>query len=488
MSTLEANKKIKKVIPVTGNLRKKFLKELKGLCESGVGSSKFAKSKCVLNEFWFLGSQTGDNNVKEPLKPPHDNKIIIQKVENVKMEVITNSTSQRRLSSLFTSFNDQNSAANQTNGESSQVEGEEEQQVIFQDAPIIEIFTPSIPLKLVTAKIPDNSNNTSVPLKVIRTLKAPKLKPNLLHRIHKVQTITPPEVPEVEIARDPAEFNDNFEILIPRVTMEEQQKPKDVQESESEDFCGFDPIIAEAHYDTGMWSTLLSRRPKDDAIKLEEEATKAVEQVPKEKEEKVNTLEHTRRSTRVNSVKERLSQEKENSPKKSTGGRGKLLSPKPGPSTAVVGKVKAEKKVPAPTVTSTPVLPSPSQGPSTSKEASSSKALPSTSKSVPSTSTTLPPTTTTTKTPTKSHPESEEWMENIHIVLGPTRIQKIDESLKTIPNLITGNFNEIETENVELKLVIKHLLKQMGVETILETVKPEELSMSFDEGLLLILL
>jgi hypothetical protein len=36
MSTLEANKKIKKVIPVTGNLRKKFLKELKGLWRNGV--------------------------------------------------------------------------------------------------------------------------------------------------------------------------------------------------------------------------------------------------------------------------------------------------------------------------------------------------------------------------------------------------------------------------------------------------------------------
>jgi hypothetical protein len=387
------------------------------------------------------------------------------------MEVITNSSTQRRLSSLFTSFNDQNSAANQTNGESSLVVGEGQQQVIFQELPIVEIFTPSVPLTLVTAKIPENSCNTSVPLKVIRTLKAPKLKPNLLHRIHKVQTITPPEVPEIEIVRDPAEFNENFEILIPSVMMEDQQKPKDVHESESEDFCGFDAIIDVEHYDTGMWSTLLSRNPEDDAIELEEEAAKAVEQVPKEeeKEEKVETVEHTRRSTRVDNVKERLSQEKENSPKKSVGGKPKLLSPKPEPSTTSTVKVESEKRIAPPIATSTPLhtklLPPSSPAPSTSQ------AAPSTSKKA---------------TSSKKQPESEEWMENIHIVLGTSRIVKIDESLKTIPNLITGNFNEIETENVELKLVIKHLLRQMGVQSILETVKPptkDELSMSFGEGL-----
>jgi hypothetical protein len=45
------------------------------------------------NLILFLDSQTVENIVKEPLKSPQDKKIIIQKVEKVKLEVITNLSS-----------------------------------------------------------------------------------------------------------------------------------------------------------------------------------------------------------------------------------------------------------------------------------------------------------------------------------------------------------------------------------------------------------
>lgn len=59
------------------------------------------------------------------------------------------------------------------------------------------------------------------------------------------------------------------------------------------------------------------------------------------------------------------------------------------------------------------------------------------------------------------------WQDDILAVIGTKRINEIDEMLKAIPDLVTGN--DIETENVELRLIIRHLLRVFKLKTVSET-------------------
>ncbi|CRK94797.1 CLUMA_CG008291, isoform A [Clunio marinus] len=59
------------------------------------------------------------------------------------------------------------------------------------------------------------------------------------------------------------------------------------------------------------------------------------------------------------------------------------------------------------------------------------------------------------------------WQDDILAVIGESRIREIDKDLKKIPNIVTGN--AIETENVELKLILRHLLRHSKLNSIIET-------------------
>lgn len=63
-----------------------------------------------------------------------------------------------------------------------------------------------------------------------------------------------------------------------------------------------------------------------------------------------------------------------------------------------------------------------------------------------------------------------KWLNNISIMIGEHRLQEIDQGLKKIPSIVTGN--KIETENVELKLIINHLLNKLKVQSVSETIDP----------------
>lgn len=63
----------------------------------------------------------------------------------------------------------------------------------------------------------------------------------------------------------------------------------------------------------------------------------------------------------------------------------------------------------------------------------------------------------------------EEWLHDINVMIGKHRIQEIDQSLKKIPTTVTGN--RIQTENVELKLIINHLLRKLKAKSVIETVE-----------------
>ncbi|CAG9809221.1 unnamed protein product [Chironomus riparius] len=67
------------------------------------------------------------------------------------------------------------------------------------------------------------------------------------------------------------------------------------------------------------------------------------------------------------------------------------------------------------------------------------------------------------------------WLHDINVMIGKPRIQEIDQSLKKIPTTVTGN--RIQTENVELKLIINHLLGKLKAKSVIETV--QESSSSF---------
>ena len=74
------------------------------------------------------------------------------------------------------------------------------------------------------------------------------------------------------------------------------------------------------------------------------------------------------------------------------------------------------------------------------------------------------------------------WQDDILSVIGTKRIKEIDEMLKEIPNLVTGNV--IETENVELRLIIRHLLRKFKLDSIMETLGSNTV-FTHEEGLYL---
>lgn len=63
--------------------------------------------------------------------------------------------------------------------------------------------------------------------------------------------------------------------------------------------------------------------------------------------------------------------------------------------------------------------------------------------------------------------DQAQWLMDIDDLIGETRIREIDQSLKKIPSIVTGNM--IQTENVELKLIINHLLRKLNAQSVVET-------------------
>ncbi|KAG5672535.1 hypothetical protein PVAND_002657 [Polypedilum vanderplanki] len=59
------------------------------------------------------------------------------------------------------------------------------------------------------------------------------------------------------------------------------------------------------------------------------------------------------------------------------------------------------------------------------------------------------------------------WLNDISLLLGENRIKEIDQSLKKIPAIVKGN--KIQTENVELKLIINHLLGKLQAKSVTDT-------------------
>lgn len=537
------NKTIKKIIPVKGNLRKNLLKKLKGKNSKKHVLLKFNVSNCVVVE--SKSAENGSNEVcnnnhsskavlkvKEPLKSP-ENKIIIQKIEIIK----PNSKDARRISSLFSTSSEeqiqsQNLAKNSTQ-ENVEVSSEIEETSPNRNQSIHNNNeTCNSSVTLLSAKIPENSCNTSVPLKMIRTIKGPKRKPNLLHRIHRVQTTKSPEILELP-PPDIFDFSSvKIEVLLPDITMRE-----DVQETDSAagnvlvlskesglntniepDFCGFDHLGAVKNCDIGMWRDVLenaSSKPQEDLLEdvtklssLKEELLEIQSKhlklpssasVPRKRFD-IKDIKSPQRTSETNSklavqhpgaergasdksalnislasqkYLEKLSQT-ENSPSKKS---STVVPPKSYNSapTSLTTK-KSSVKLKDDDNSSTNITSSDDAQIGSSSSFTKSLEVPNTSETTKDNA--LIPSTSKGFHSAELQPITADWMEDILTVIGTSRIEKIDESLKEIPNLITGNFSAIETENVEFKLIIKHLLRELGVESIMETVKFEQHNIS----------
>ena len=408
----------------------------------------------------FTDSQSSPS-VTQPLKSP-EHKIIIQKVENVKLEIITNSSKPIPISSLFTSENlelsDQNAQCHTNDS-------------IFDSKPedLPEIESENVAnnnsaqnthLKLLSAKIPENNFNAKIPLKMVRTLKVPKSKPNLLHRIHRVETNTVQRFMNVLL---PVDLEVKCEVQTP--SLEETNDIKIVSDVVQHDlapsFSGFDVDLAQKHYNISLWGDVLSAAVKDDAIELHEKQADLIPVAVQDSHQKFTTAtsENSQMDIDINespvsnkllfttSLKQFPSDEKASMlpPIKEQ----PFLIEKP-----LLNNKNSEKFLKtSQLVSSTPI---------------SSNCLPSTSKSLPTTSKNVK---FSEVEPEVKKEVKEDWMEDILTVIGTSRIAQIDENLQDIPSLITGNFSLIETENVEFKLIIKHLLRELGVSSILDTVK-----------------
>lgn len=388
----------------------------------------------------------------ELLKSP-ENKIIIQKIEKVKIEMVKTDGKgpPRRLSSLFTPAKCNEDPASEAPCPSPSPVQQ------FPNPATNGFEAPPASIKLLSAKIPGNSCNQTVPLKLVRVIKQPKPKPNLRQRFHRVETFNP-VVPQTEPAPTDLDILSlvKIEILEPGLHF---NVPSESHKSDSEDeFLGFSKNNQKA-VEENHWITLLSGRSQ--SVVKSEPARSPLKQVKSEPAQSPQKQEI---------VPMRISQKTELKVVEPTKITKKLEPTVPAveipatkgntASTSAVGtssQVKPTKPAVAP-----PSKPKVTDnfldsGPSTSKEPEKPK----------------------TKPPAQLNDFG--WQDDILAVIGAARIAKIDETLMEIPNLMTGN--AIETENVEFKLIIRHLLRTLKVNSVMETLKFSNEPMDTSKGL-----
>lgn len=299
------------------------------------------------------------------------------------------------------------------------------------------------PIKLLSAEMPENEKNVTVPLRLIRTVRTPKVRPQLLKRFHKIQVDTsdPPNnsvdksQQKIEILNDL--MNPPRDIKAPSqetesLSISEELQPEMLPEEDG-DFLGFPPSNG-SEIDAGRWKEII----------MEEKYLLTALEIPAP----VPTTSLQKNVTRriISKVSKQFILDKlkmKNSPQKL-----KDCKPKEDISTnnqQCLSKFNELPNVPelhmSHLVTSTPLI-------IHKRERLISESVPTLSQS----------SVTNGDMP---------WQDDIFSVIGLKRIEEIDENLKEIPNLVTGN--AIETENVEFKLIINHMKKLLGVNSIKQT-------------------
>lgn len=505
-----------------------------------------------------------DPAVKSPLKEL-DKKIIIQKVECVKIEMITTSPEgpMRRLSDLFTPvphtelFPALKAVDAEAADKNDEIPSEVDENLLSAQAVSSSVANPvdakHNSITLLSTRMPGNCYNQKVPLKMVRTLKPPKPKPNLRFRHHRVETFktlepeTTPPTSEVEV-----------EILIPDIQMMDEtlseiqpvvqekvikatqdpvaQQPTEtpaaqllVQEkvdgetvlnvdasmNENSQGLGLEADLAgfpteDENFDEGLmkWFKILKMDPVDLQTvevqlfdpKLEiidakhevfpensfpdnqgNESHEKVEPTPSVKPSAMPRINKkkppVKRATKV--LKKKSDRNESSSDSNAAVGSSAIsLSSQPPKNEIVIetpvedmdlieSKAQVESVSPVKNTDSPSIRPVQEEKPNAQD---SEVVLPTAAKEkigshVPKN---LKQSMKTVKSKEVSEPE---WMNDLLGVLGASRIKEIDKMLKVIPNLVTGN--AIETENVELKLIIRHLMRKFKVTSIMDTLEEE---------------
>lgn len=441
-------------------------------------------------------SNSADNNVDQNVDPVFvepknspEKKIIIQKVENVSIKAIQTSEGPiRRISTFF--------KVPEKKVEDVSIEITVANDAILPETPAQEENNSSIvkstrqPIKLLSAKMPENQFNQLVPLKMTRVIKQPKHKPILKNRYHRIQTFKEAET----IAKEPDNSiaDAKFEILVPDIEMGEVQLPivetqqiscnsgnlsKMTASDNEEDFYGFDDKkIDDAIPDLSVWLHVLRDKTKLEAAVIEEipentatvNVASSLSNVDHKLELTVSAVE-TPEETKISQTKRKTpkTQSAKQTPKgKST----KKYRPKP-PAGKQVPKnrkiIKTETPSTSKTVSKDPKTESVKIIPPMKLQNIENvvKAFKPLNQSTPVS--TKAPNLTAPSTTRKPQPKADSWKNDIFAVIGTSRIKKIDESLKNIPNLLSDNI--YETEIIELKLIVNHLLRILKVDSVMAT-------------------
>lgn len=394
---------------------------------------------------------------------------------------------------------------------------------------------PNAPIRLFSTKMPENSRNQKIPLKMTRTIKLPfKPKQIMRPRMHRVETIKSVTVPVKSAVVTAPEVA--FSIYVHDIEMsdvQEQAEAPAVSSSQNlrnspleENFKGFESDGLEEN----MWMKMMRTTRNEGS-----------ESVPETLMQTVNNGEpSSSASVKPPTAPQVLKSVKPSSPKKQPkadqdmpmlfqfavnvkDGKTEIPSkvPKAPRSPQVkhprIKALKLAESPPAQLISVNRAIPpqvpvkqveypqviSPSAGhtpfryeivkgvgdtkiilkpitanvetiaaetPSVSKPIEA-RLIPSTSQpfesiAAPSTSKSFAPSTSKGMSASKKKKQSSSWKEDILVVIGKPRLAEIDKDLKKIPNLVTGS--AIESENVEFKLIIKHLLRLLKVNSVIE--------------------
>jgi hypothetical protein len=316
-------------------------------------------------------------------------------------------------------------------------------------------------IKLLSAKMPENDYNQTVPLKVIRKIRQPKFKPNLPKtRYHNVVTIQPPMAPPAMAPDHDFSSVTHIESLVPDVLMGEVDEIspscEKVHVTDFDEKCkGFKrEEVERTKIDIGFYRYL--KEIENNAINVQPEISfkekslsSSTEVTTKSKPELPSTSQKplTATITSPNKVKREINKDF----------MSKIISNESQPDPII--SVKQSNQT---TITSV----SQSEATKSDDKAKNGKVVKRADQSNPSSKILSK---IANYTPLKS--DDSSWLDDILVVVGESRIQEIDKSLEKIPDMVTGN--PIQMENVELRLIIRHLLHKLKVNTIMETIKFE---------------
>lgn len=470
-SPQKERKLVKKIVPLKGSLLQKLRSEFsKNVQKSKIQNKiSFASKSCIvilISDPLNISKKTDDvqnnNNsqnvipeVKQPLKSP-ENKIIIQKVEKVKLQIVSTDSKcpPRRISKLFAIDNpiveptvteeaDPVEILDTNEIQPAAVVADSSQD---SDIPIEYSFTDNrlqpATVALFKTKMPENIFNKTVPLVVKRIMKQPaKLKPNFVrnrfrYEVHKTPDSSPLPPSKQDLIDEPIQCEkieekcEKIQMKVEQETELEKTNPSakmrgSIHSDSENDFLGFN---SEPELPDCIWFKVL------------------------EQERNRNLFQSSENQQKVYSKCVQLDASLEVDDASKSEEIGQELAQDVNPTDQIISQPLNIKPMP---VTETEM-----------RDEQIEKERPTLERTQKN------PVKKPLKIKVQTRSVSEElatWKDDVLSVIGIARIREIDKSLKSIPNIVNGTAGD--TENIELKLIISHLLQKCNAKSIEETIE-----------------